>query len=99
MVRGLTYLELGAEIALSHHENFDGSGYPDGLRGAAIPLSARIVAVADTFEALVSERPYRPAFSQDQAMTMIETMAGSRFDPVVVEAFLDVMASPSLDEE
>jgi response regulator RpfG family c-di-GMP phosphodiesterase len=95
MVQGLTYLELGAEIALAHHENFDGSGYPHGLAGKAIPLAARIAAVADSFDALVSERPYRPAIARDQAVTMIEAMAGSRFDPVVVAAFLEVQAAGS----
>ncbi len=98
MVHGLTYLELGAEIALFHHENFDGSGYPHGLSGQAIPMVARVVAVADTFQALVSDRPYRPAFSQDQAITMIQAMAGTRFDPAVVVAFLAVMAEPPGDE-
>jgi len=91
-VEGLNYLELGAEIARSHHENFDGSGYPDGLKGEAIPLAARIVAVADTFDALISERPYRPAWSHEAAVAEIQALAGTRFDPAVVDAFLKVVA-------
>ena len=91
-VEGLNYLELGAEIARTHHENFDGSGYPDGLKGEMIPLAARIVAVADTFDALISDRPYRPARSHEAAVAEIKALAGSRFDPVVVDAFLKLVA-------
>ena len=91
-VEGLNYLEMGAEIARSHHENFDGSGYPDGLRGEEIPVAARIVAVADTFDALISDRPYRRALSAGEAVAAIKAMAGTRFDPAVVEAFLVAIA-------
>ena len=92
-VEGLNYLELGAEIARSHHENFDGTGYPDGLKGEAIPVAARIVAVADTYDALISDRPYRPARSPAEAVAEIAALAGSRFDPAVVEAFLALIAA------
>ena len=89
-VEGLNYLELGAVIARSHHERFDGGGYPDGLAGEAIPLAARILAVADSYDAMVSPRPYRPAHEHAAALAEIRAGAGSRFDPVVVEAFLAI---------
>lgn len=79
-----TVLRLGAEIALNHHERWDGSGYPCGLSGTQIPLSARIVAVADVLDALVSTRPYKPAWTYDQAVAHIERHAGTHFDPGVV---------------
>jgi putative two-component system response regulator len=80
-------LQLAAEIALHHHEKWDGSGYPDGLRAAAIPLSCRIVAVADVFDALLSERPYKQAWSLTQARELIDAQSGSHFDPDVVAVF------------
>ncbi|MDQ2105873.1 DUF3369 domain-containing protein [Azospirillum isscasi] len=90
---GRTHLHLGAEIARSHHENWDGTGYPDRLRGDAIPLSARIVAVADSFDAMTRDRPYRKALDHDVAVAEIRRLSGSRFDPVVVDAFLAVSDS------
>ena len=85
-----TCLHLGAEIARHHHEAWDGTGYPEGLRGEAIPLSARIAAVADAYDAMTSHRPYRPALSHGSAVAEIRHGAGNRFDPAVVEAFLAV---------
>lgn len=76
-----------AEIAISHHEKFDGSGYPNGLVGEEIPLNARIVMVADVFDALTSSRPYKKAWSEEDAIKLINDSAGSHFDPKVVEAF------------
>ena len=76
-------------IVRHHHERIDGSGYPDGLHGAAIPLGARIVAVADTFDALTSSRPYREAGSVDAAIGLIEAEAGLTLDRDVVAAFLE----------
>ena len=81
-------LQMGAEIARSHHEKFDGSGYPRGLAGDAIPLFSRIVAVADVFDALTSERPYKKAWELDRAVQHIKKFSGSHFDPVCVDAFL-----------
>lgn len=78
------------QIALSHHERWDGSGYPQGLQGTAIPLDARIVAVADFYDALTSDRPYRPAWSREQAMEEIRRGAGSHFDPEMAQAFLQL---------
>ncbi|WP_374261002.1 HD domain-containing phosphohydrolase [Zoogloea sp.] len=82
-------VQLAAEIALSHHEKFDGTGYPDGLAGEAIPLVGRIVAVADVFDALTSPRPYKPAWALDTAFDFIREGRGSHFDPACVDAFLD----------
>lgn len=89
------FVQLGAVIALRHHERWDGSGYPDGLRGTDIPLPARIVAVADVFDALVSERPYKPAWSVEQAVTHVREQSGKLFDPACVEALLRDMTSVS----
>lgn len=85
-----TYLEMGREIAYSHHEKWDGSGYPQGLYGKNIPLSARIVAFADVYDALTSERPYKKAFSHEKAVSIINEGRGSHFDPALVDAFLKI---------
>ncbi|MBI1367982.1 MAG: response regulator [Planctomycetes bacterium] len=82
------FLQMAIDIARSHHERFDGTGYPDGLSGGAIPLSARIVAVADVFDALTSVRVYKSAYSTEVARTMIINESGKHFDPTVVEAFI-----------
>ncbi|HMX15383.1 MAG TPA: response regulator [Rhodocyclaceae bacterium] len=81
-------LVLAAEIALSHHEKFDGSGYPGGLAGEAIPQSGRIVAVADVFDALTSERPYKKAWEFDRAVEFLQQGRGSHFDPACIDAFV-----------
>lgn len=77
-------LRLAAEIALAHHEKWDGSGYPKGLSGSDIPLPARIVAVADVFDALTSERPYKKAWTVEDAVTHIQNESGRHFDPELV---------------
>ena len=82
------FLEMAREIAMSHHERWDGSGYPEGLVGDAIPLSARILALADVYDALTSKRVYKDAYGHDIARAMIVQDSGSHFDPDVVEAFL-----------
>ena len=79
--------KLAAEIALAHHERWDGTGYPSGLAGTDIPISARIVALADVFDALTSVRPYKPAWSVDESMRHIKEGAGGHFDPQLVEVF------------
>ena len=83
---GSELLELAASIALTHHERCDGSGYPRGLHGAAIPLEGRIVAVADVFDALTSVRPYRPPMSDREALAYLAAERGNAFDPDVVDA-------------
>ncbi len=80
------FLDFAMDIARHHHERWDGSGYPDGLAGRAIPLSARLMAVADVYDALISRRPYKQAFPHEHAMRHITAAAGSHFDPDVVRA-------------
>jgi putative two-component system response regulator len=80
-------LQTGAEIALAHHEKYDGSGYPSGLAGDDIPLFSRVVAVADVFDALTSERPYKKAWTLERAAEHIKASSGSHFDPRCVDAF------------
>jgi putative two-component system response regulator len=81
------FLRMGVEVARSHHEKWDGSGYPDNLKGTTIPLAARIVALADFYDALTSNRCYRPALSHVDTCRMIQESAGTHFDPDVVAAF------------
>jgi HD-GYP domain-containing protein (c-di-GMP phosphodiesterase class II) len=75
-------------VASFHHERWDGGGYPEGLKGKEIPLSARIVALADVYDALISERPYKKAFSHKESIKMIVAEKGKQFDPDIVNAFL-----------
>jgi putative two-component system response regulator len=81
-------LEMAATVALTHHEKWDGSGYPQGLAGEAIPLESRIVSIADVYDALTSNRPYRTARPEEEALTIIEATVGNHFDPRVHAAFL-----------
>ena len=83
------FIQAGATIALRHHERFDGSGYPDGLSGAQIPIEARIVAVADVFDALISPRPYKAPWSFDSALDFLVEQSGKLFDPQCVQALVD----------
>ncbi len=85
---GVAYLRFAWNIALTHHERFDGSGYPRGLSGFDIPLSGRVVALADVYDALTSKRVYKSAFAHDVARSMILEESGKHFDPEIVEAFL-----------
>src|SRR6202171_485029 len=85
------YLSMGAIIALGHHEKYDGSGYPNGLHGEDIPIVARVVAVADVFDALVSERPYKHAWSVEEGLAYLEAQKGKHFDPRCIEAFVSAI--------
>ena len=88
-VRGENYLKEARNMAAYHHERWDGKGYPDGLHGEVIPLSARIMAVADVFDALTSPRVYKPAFPVDKALSIITEGSGTQFDPKCVEVFME----------
>jgi putative nucleotidyltransferase with HDIG domain len=90
IVRGIDFLSDAVQVVRSHHERWDGSGYPDGLAGEEIPLAARLFAVADVLDALTTDRPYRPASPLSEARAMIEAAAGSHFDPQVVETFRSI---------
>lgn len=87
-IEGRSFLILGKEIAYYHHEKWDGTGYPKGLKGEDIPLSARMVAIADVYDALTTKRFYKEAFSHDKSREIIISLKGSHFDPDVVDAFL-----------
>jgi putative two-component system response regulator len=86
----LCFLEIAQDIATSHHERWDGEGYPDRLAGDEIPLAARIMSVADVFDALIHHRVYKPAMPIADAIDYIRQCGGSQFDPVIVEAFMKV---------
>ena len=88
-VEGENYLKEARNMAAYHHERWDGKGYPEGLHGEVIPLAARIMAVADVFDALASPRVYKPAFPLEKALTIIQEGAGSQFDPKCVEVFME----------
>jgi ribonuclease P protein subunit RPR2 len=89
IVEGIPYLRgIASDVIGSHHERWDGAGYPDGLAGAEIPLAARIFAIADAFDAMTNDRPYRAASSVAEALDGIAAAAGSQFDPALVRAFL-----------
>lgn len=91
ILKGLEVYDRAIDIVRHEHERWDGSGYPDGLRGTAIPLGARIVAVADVYDALISDRPYRKAFPREKALEMIREMRGTKLDPEVVDALFRVL--------
>ena len=82
-------------IVLQHHEHFNGKGYPDGLSGETISLGARILAVADVYDALVSDRPYREGMDRERVMEIIKKESGKQFDPSVVQALLEVIRQES----
>jgi HD-GYP domain-containing protein (c-di-GMP phosphodiesterase class II) len=90
-------LDLAASIALSHHEKWDGSGYPRGLAREAIPIEGRIVAIADVFDALTSDRVYRRAFTVERAVAMMHEQRGLHFDPLLLDAFLEVLGRSGPD--
>jgi putative two-component system response regulator len=93
---GVEYLRMAKDIALAHHERFNGTGYPDGLEGDAIPLCGRIVALADVYDALTSKRVYKEAFTHSIARSIVVEERGKHFDPRVVDAFL--RAEPIFEE-
>lgn len=86
----VTFLRFAKEMAYSHHERWDGTGYPEGLSGAAIPVSGRLMALADVYDALISRRVYKEPIPHAQSVAMIAAEAGKQFDPAVVAAFLQL---------
>lgn len=96
IVRQAPSLHAALSVVRHHHERWDGAGYPDGLAGEDIPLQARLASVADVWDALTSERAYRPAWSEQRALDYIVAGGGSQFDPACVEAFLDVLAAQGI---
>ncbi len=96
MVEQTPYLSMAAEIALNHHERPDGKGYPAGLKGEEIPVSARIVAVAEVFDALTNTRPHKEPWPEEKAVSIIAEGAGTQFDAQVVEAFLELVKTNRL---
>ena len=95
---GSELLDLAAEIALTHHEHWTGGGYPQRLEGTAIPLSGRIAAVVDVFDALTSARVYRPAMLREEALDIMRGGRGTHFDPDVLDAFLELLDGGALDD-
>jgi putative nucleotidyltransferase with HDIG domain len=85
-------------IIIHHHERMNGQGYPGGLKAEEIPLLARILAVADSYDAMIADRPYRPSLGQDHAIAELKNQAGTQFDPAVVQAFLQTMEKATADE-
>lgn len=86
---------MAEQIALCHHEKWDGSGYPKALEGEQIPIVARIVAVVDVYDALSADRPYRPAWPREKVLAEIETGSGGHFDPAIAKAFLEMIQRES----
>lgn len=84
-------IQCAAQVAFCHHEHWDGSGYPRGLRGEAIPLEARIVAVADVYDALLSQRSYKSAWDADRALAELQEQRGRRFDPAILDRFVECL--------
>jgi HD-GYP domain-containing protein (c-di-GMP phosphodiesterase class II) len=91
LLNPIKFLEPALDIPYCHHERWDGNGYPRGLKGEAIPLAARIFAVVDVWDALRSDRPYRPAWEEGKVREYVRSLAGSYFDPKVVDAFLKLL--------
>ncbi|MGQ9810569.1 MAG: HD domain-containing phosphohydrolase [bacterium] len=92
IVEPIEFMEQVKEVMLRHHERYDGSGYPGGLRGEEIPIGARILAVVDAYSSMVSERPYRRAMSEVEAIEELRRCSGTQFDPIVVEKFIEIVA-------
>ena len=97
IVSDLDFLKGAREVVLYHHERYDGKGYPEGLAGERIPLEARITKVADAFDAMMSDRPYRASLGLDKAIDELERGKGTEFDPAVVEAFVELVEKGQLD--
>jgi HD-GYP domain-containing protein (c-di-GMP phosphodiesterase class II) len=93
LLKKIPFLNPAIDIPYRHHERWDGTGYPDGLKGEEIPLTARIFAVVDVWDALLSDRPYRKAWAKEKAIEYIREQSGKHFDPQIVETFLSTIAN------
>ena len=93
MLSGIPFLRPALDIPYSHHEKWDGSGYPRGLKGEEIPLSARIFAIVDVWDALLSDRPYRAAWTVESTLSYIQNQRGRHFDPHIVDVFLSIFGN------
>jgi HD-GYP domain-containing protein (c-di-GMP phosphodiesterase class II) len=91
MLNAVEYLRPALDIPYSHHEKWDGTGYPRGLKGEEIPIPARLFAIVDVWDALISDRPYRAAWTKDAALRHIQDQSGKHFDPKIVELFLSIV--------
>jgi len=89
IIKSVDFLQDMKPIILCHHERFDGSGFPEGIKGSSIPLSARIVAVADAVDAMLCDRPYRPAMPLDQVKEELTLLAGKQFDPEIISVVIN----------
>jgi HD-GYP domain-containing protein (c-di-GMP phosphodiesterase class II) len=96
IIEGIPFLEPALPYILYHHERWDGKGYPHGLKGAAIPVEGRILAVADTFDAIISDRPYRKGRSVDMAIEELKSQAGTQFDPEIVRIFVELLVEHNM---
>ena len=96
IIKHISILKPLIPIILHHHENFDGSGYPKGLKGKEIPLGARIMAVANAFSAMITKRPYRQKIDIKSAIVEVKKNAGTQFDPYVIHAFLKVLKNDAI---
>jgi HD-GYP domain-containing protein (c-di-GMP phosphodiesterase class II) len=92
MLQSIDYLKPALTNPHYHHERWDGSGYPEGLKGKDIPLEARIFAVVDAYDALISDRPYRDAWPEEKAQKYLQEQAGKEFDPEVVRVLLEILS-------
>jgi HD-GYP domain-containing protein (c-di-GMP phosphodiesterase class II) len=90
LLAGIAYLAPAMDIPYAHHERWDGSGYPRGLKGEEIPLPARIFAVVDVWDALTSDRPYRPAWPTEKTLALIIDQSGKHFEPQIVDTFIEL---------
>ncbi|MBT1279182.1 HD domain-containing protein [Thermoanaerobacter sp. AC272] len=97
IINKMKVMENIAKIIRHHHERYDGKGYSDGLKGKEIPLGSRIIAVADSFDAMTSKRPYRDSFTMAQAIEELKKNAGTQFDPKIVDAFISVIENLGID--
>jgi HD-GYP domain-containing protein (c-di-GMP phosphodiesterase class II) len=91
----MPHLDPIAKWILQHHERWDGKGYPRGLQGEEIPLACRILAIADAYDAMISDRPYRKAMSHEEAIEELCRCAGTQFDPELVERFIEIVDKPN----